>query len=301
MERELWPRTYALLRQVGDDFSQKYAQYPPWVIAAVLLWAAAHDRPLCWACDPANWSTTGHRPGRLPSPATVSRRLRGLAVGLLLRAVADRLRDAAPAGLVTALDGKPLPVGSRSKDRDARPKGPMGPGYKLHAMWALRPVPEAWEVTAAGVGEAPVGQRLVRAAGGGGYLLADGNYDSNALFDDAAAAGYQLVVPAWRPGAGTGHRRQSPHRLRSIHLAGTAYGRSLYGLRARIERSFGHAGGFGGGFGPLPSWVRTAHRVYCWVAAKLVINGVRIVRKQGLTTQMQNVGCPGLNNLTPVG
>ena len=79
--------------------------------------------------------------GRLPA--------RALAVGWLLRAVQDRLRRAAEPTLVSCLDGKPLPVGSRSSDRDARPKGPSGPGYKLHAIWAGQPVPAAWEVTAA--------------------------------------------------------------------------------------------------------------------------------------------------------
>jgi hypothetical protein len=282
MERELWPVLYSLLLEVGTGFSQKHVQHPPWVLVAVLLWAALHDRPLSWACDPRHWATTRLRPAQLPSPATVSRRLRSLAVGLLLRALADRLRQTGRPSLVSYLDGKPLPVGSRSKDPDARPKGPLGPGYKLHALWTTQPVPAAWEVTAAGVGEAPVAQRLVGRAGGAGYLLADGNYDSNPLFDAAGAAGYQLVVPAWRPHAGQGHRYQSPQRLRSIALAGTDFGRQLYALRGQIERCFGNAVSFAGGLGPLPAWVRRQHRVYCWVAAKLVINGVRIVRKQGL-------------------
>jgi hypothetical protein len=282
MERELWPRLYQLLQEVGTGFSQKYAQHPPWAIVAVLLWAALHDRPLTWACDPRNWTTTSLRPAQLPSPATVSRRLRDLAVGLLLRALHDRLRQAGRQSLVGYLDGKPLPVGSRSKDPDARPKGPLGPGYKLHAVWTTQPVPAAWAVTAAGVGEAPAAERLVGRAGGAGYLLADGNYDSNPLFDEAAAAGYQLVVPSWRPHAGQGHRYQSPHRLRSIALAGTDFGRQLYAWRGQIERSFGNAVSFGGGLAPLPAWVRRHHRVHSWVAAKLLINGVRIVRKQGL-------------------
>jgi hypothetical protein len=284
MERELWPPLYHALQAAGADFRQKYAQHTPKAIVAVLLWAAVHDRPVSWACDPGSWGRTRLRPTRLPSPATVSRRLRGLAVGLLLRALADRLRAAGRPALVAYVDGKPLPVGSRSKDPDARPKGPSGPGYKLHAVWAAGPVPDAWAVTAAGVGEAPVAEGLVGRAGGGGYLLADGNYDSGPLADAAAAAGYQPVAPPWRPNAGRGHRRQSPHRLRSIALMGTAFGRRLYALRGRIERAFGNLVGFAGGLGPLPAWVRRRHRVYAWVAAKLLINGIRILQKQGLTT-----------------
>ncbi len=282
MERELWPRLYRLAREVGTDFSQRSAQYPPWVIAAVLLWAALHDRPRSWACDPRNWATTTLRPASLPSPATISRRSRSLAVGLLLRAVEGRLRATAEPALVSCLDGKALPVGSRSKDRDARPGGPSGPGYRLHAIWAGGPVPAAWELTAAGVGEAPVAERLVGRAAGGGYLLADGNYDSGALFEAAARSGYQLLVGHWRKNAGRGHRRQSPHRLRSIALGRTPFGREVSALRGGIERWFGNAVGFAGGLGPLPAWVRRRHRVYCWVLAKLLINGVRIARRQGL-------------------
>lgn len=282
MERELWPPLYHLLRRAGAGIRQARVRHQPWAIACVLVWAALHDRPVCWACDPLNWSTTSLRPWELPSASTVSRRRRHLAVGLLLRAAEALLRRAGRQALVSYLDGKPLPVGSRSKDRGARPRGPCGPGYKLHAVWTAQPVPAAWELTAAGVGEAPVAEGLVGRAGGAGYLLADGNYDSGALFDRAAAAGYQMVVPAWRPNAGQGHRRQSEHRLRSIALAGTDFGRRLYALRAQVERCFGNACAFAGGLQPLPAWVRGWHRVYCWVAAKLLINGVRICRKHGL-------------------
>ncbi len=236
MERELWPTIYRLLRDEVADFSQKSVQYQPWLIVAVLTWAALHDRPRYWACDPRNWATTTLRPAALPSPSAVSRRSRSLAVGWLLRAVQDHLRRAADPTLVSCLDGKPLPVGSRSSDRDARPKGPSGPGYKLHAIWAGQPVPAAWEVTAAGVGEAPVAERLVGRADAGGYLVADGNYDSSPLFDAAARSGYQLVVDHWRPNAGAGHRRVSPHRLRSIALRPTAFGRAVRG--AWRDRAF---------------------------------------------------------------
>jgi hypothetical protein len=287
MERKLWPALYRLLRDEGAAFSQKSVQYPPWLIAAVLSWATLHDRPRCWACDPKNWSTTTLRPATLPSPSAISRRARSLAVGMLMRAVHDRLRACSEPALASCLDGKPLQVGSRSADRDARPKGPFGPGYKLHAIWTTRPVPDSWEVTAAGVGEAPVAERLVSRANAGGYLLADGNYDSGPLFDASARSGYQLVVNHWRRNPGAGHRRQSPHRLRSIALQQTAFGRALYAVRGQIERWFGNAVSFAGGLAPLPAWVRGADRVYCWVSVKLIINGVRIAQKHRLMASLQ--------------
>jgi hypothetical protein len=44
---------------------------------------------------------------------------------------------------------------------------------------------------------------------------------------------------------------------------------------------------FAGGLGPLPAWVRRLRRVRLWAWAKLLINGARIVKKQGLTSRLQ--------------
>jgi Transposase DDE domain len=281
MERELWPLLYHELKAAAAEFSQKYVQHPPWVIACVLLWAALHDRTAGWACQPRHWSTTTLRPASLPSASTVSRRRRRAAFGLFLNLLADRLRGPAQPALVLVIDGKPLPIGARGHDPDAKAGG-LSRGYKLHALWGLRPLPEAWEVTPLNEHEARVAQRLLGQVAQGGYLLGDGNYDATWLYDAAAARGRQLVARPRRPNAGKGHRRQSPHRLRSIELlqapalpAGE-FGRELYGLRGAIERSFGNAASFAGGLGPLPAWVRRRHRVEQWVWAKLIINAARI-------------------------
>ena len=94
MERELWPPLYRLLREVAKDFHPKYVPYPPWVLVAVFLWAALHDRPVGGACQPRPWSTTTLRPLRLPSsPATLSRRSDSVGVGLRWRALEQRVRD----------------------------------------------------------------------------------------------------------------------------------------------------------------------------------------------------------------
>ena len=143
------------LRDEVPDSSQKSVQHQPWLIVAVLTWPPCTTDPVTGPATRGTGRRRRFRPAALPSPSAVSRRSRSLAVGWLLRAVQDHLRRAADPTLVSCLDGKPLPVGSRSSDRDARPKGPSGPGYKLHAIWAGQPVPAAWEVTAAGVGEPP--------------------------------------------------------------------------------------------------------------------------------------------------
>lgn len=289
MERELWPLLYRELREAANDFRQKYVQIPGWVLVAVSLWAALHDRPVAWACDGRNWGTTSLRPWKLPSPSTMSRRAYSVGVGLLWRALQERLRALGPSpALVAMLDGKPLPVGGYTKDPDAaygRGAGLMAKGYKLHTVWPDGPLPDEWEVTSLKVGETTVAGGMLgrlRDRGGGGYLLADGNYDSSPLFDQAADAGYQLVVPMGA-NAGGGHGYLSPWRLRCIERmrgrARTDFGPSLYAMRTGIERKFGNATSFAGGLGPLPAWARRQHRVRIWVWAKLLINAARILKK----------------------
>src|SRR5438552_6401026 len=136
MERELWPLLYRFVREVARDVSQKYVQHQPWVLVAVMLWAALHDRPVSWACQRRHWSTTALRPGRLPSPATMSRRVDGVGVGLFWRALADRVRGDGDPALVAVGDAKPPGVGGCSKHPDARPgpaAGPPAPGPELPA------------------------------------------------------------------------------------------------------------------------------------------------------------------------
>src|SRR5262245_34759602 len=280
MERELWPVLYHELQAAARDVRQKYVHHQPWAVAAVLLWAARHDRPVSWACDRRHWSTTRLRPDPLPSQPTVSRRARTTAFGLFLNWLTERLRGGGLPGLALTVDGKPLLVGGCSQDPDApfgRAAGHVGRGYKLHAVWGMRPLPEAWEVAPLNEHEAAVAGRLFGQLGGGGYVLADGNYDAGWLFDRAAERGYQLLAAQRKPNPGCGHRPQSPHRLRCIALlAGPSpFGRELLAGRGRIERAFGNATAFAGGLGPLPAWVRRRWRVERWVWAKLAINAAR--------------------------
>jgi hypothetical protein len=284
MEHELWKILYPLVREVGSQFHQKYKQIPGWVVLVTMLWAALHDRPVSWACQLINWATNKLRPEHLPSPATMSRRVDGVAMGLLWRAVEERLRGAGePASLLACLDGKPLPVGGYTKDPDARygrGAGVMAKGYKLHAVWSSNGMPETWEITPLNGGETTVARRLVPQLRSAGYLMADGNYDDNALFDLAWQQGYQLVTPP--PKAPPGRRRQSPQRLRSIEMMTHSFGPSLYRQRITIEQAFGNATSFGGGLGPLPAWVRGLDRVRTWVWAKLLINAARILKNKDL-------------------
>jgi hypothetical protein len=290
MERELWSLLYPLLRRVGNDFSQKYVHFQPWVLVAVTLWAALHDRPMSWACDPTNWDKTDLRPRRLPSASTLSRRGHGVAVGLVRRAVEQAIRDSQQPALVAFLDGKPLSIPAISSDPDAgfgRGAGEMSKGYKLHTILADRAVPEAWDLTPINVAETKVARTLIDQLEYGGYLLADANYDANALFDAAAAKGYALRTPHRQANAGKGHRRQSPHRLLSIDAGQTDFSRALLHARGEIERRFGTLASFACGLAPLPAWVRRLHRVRTWVWNKLLINAARMVKNQRLAASLQ--------------
>lgn len=287
MERDLWPRLWKWLKQVSRSVHQKDVTYQPWVIVAVVLWAALHDRPVSWACEPRHWSTTKLRPSCLPSPSTLSRRMATVSTALAWRALEDLVRREGVPGVLSELDGKPLTVGGYSKDREAKvgyATGGFARGYRLHALWSGRLLPEAWEVTPLNVKESTVGRSLVRQAARGGYILADSQYDAGELFERAAEGGYQLLVPAKRPGIGRGHRPVSPHRRRSIELMQGPFGEELYRHRDAIERRFGNAVSFGGGLTALPPWVRRGHRVRAWVWAKLLINAARLQRLKALAT-----------------
>jgi hypothetical protein len=183
---------------------------------------------------------------------------------------------------ILIIDGKPLPVGGNSKDGDARfgrGAATIQKGYKLHAVWGSGPLPIAWALAPLSTSEKTLARELIPTLPAGGYLLADSEYDCAPLYDLAAKAGYQLVAEKrWKGRTGLGHRRQSPHRLRSIQLLRSRFGHDLFQVRPAIERCFGNCTSFGGGLSPLPAWVRRFHRVRNWVHAKLLLNATRFCR-----------------------
>ena len=303
MEDQLWAALYPLIRQEDKRRTRrKGVQFSDADILLVALWAILHDRPVCWACRRRNWPREYTRD--LPSPATMSGRLRTLSVQLLLEQVFYRLLAATHVleglCLCRRVDSKPLPVGGFTKDRDARRRGyatgGLAKGYKLFTCWCRNVVvPEALvlgpmcESDPAGTCE--LIDRLVALHPGGaagGYLIADTTDDSNPLHDYAGPRGFQLLAPRKQPGAGLGHGRHSAWRLRAIEMlegpdpSSLSFGRSLYPLRGQIERDYGNAGSFGGGLQPLPNFVRRPRRVALWAIGKLIINGVRICQKHGV-------------------
>ena len=285
MERNLWKQLYEVVMTTAHPGAATGVSHSDRWVVLVYLWAAVHDRSTTWATVAEHWPDD-LRPWRLPSPSALSRRLRTGSVNALLNALLRRSRGDPRHDWVKYLDGKPLPVGDFSKDPDARwGRGPDSffKGYKLHAVWGTAPVPLAWEVRPANQAEPTTARLLVPRLGGQGYLVGDSAFDSNPLHEQAARRGHQLVAPPKKAqGAGQGHHRQSPHRLRALALLAQPFGRALYKTRAFVERCYGHLTSFGGGLGPLPSWVRRLHRVKRWVQAKLLINAARASLRQPL-------------------
>ena len=98
-----------------------------------------------------------------------------------------------------------------------------------------------------------------------GYLLGDGLYDVNALYDQAAEKGLQLIAPRKRKAKGLGHHRHSPFRLKGLSILLSDEGCKLLKAHKQMEREFSQLIGFGGGLTCLPTWVRRLHRVRMWV------------------------------------
>lgn len=291
MEHQLWKAIVAVLATIdtprlppGFDFSDPE-------IVAVYYWAVIRDRPTAWACKKKNWPP--HRRKKpLPSAPTMSRRLRSPSVVALLDALERRVVAPKEPGLFWIVDGKPLPIGGCSKDRQAgygRAAGGKAKGYKLHAVVGSDGSVAQWRVAPMNKDERVMAERLVKTAPPEvvGYLLADANYDSNPLHQACTERGnLQLVAPRrYGPDKGTGHRKQTEGRRRSMAITESpcpAFGNRLHQDRAAVERQFGNLCNWGGGLTCLPPWVRTHRRVCRWVQAKLVL--ARLKRDANATT-----------------
>lgn len=286
MEREHWAVLSQMISEVGSRWpTHMRDSYSTAAIVRVFAWAVIHNCPVSWACRPGNWDDRT-RPKRLPSQSQMSRRTRRDDFEPFLTRLGQRIAgQPGSMQLLKTIDGKALTIPAHSTDRDAkwgRGTGQRARGYKLHALWADRPMPEQWAVTPLDQGEPRLAKRFVGRLNGAGYVLADANYDSNALYDLAAEHQHQLLAPRGKPYTGLGHRRHSPHRRRAIELLEqpaftiNRFGTDLYRQRTDIERHFAHATCFAGGLLTLPPWVRRIWRVRAWVAMKLLINAARV-------------------------
>src|SRR5262245_25143393 len=244
MEHQLLQAIVALLKSLDKPRTPTRFDFRDEEIVTVYYWSVICDRPTSWACRKEHWPL--HRRKRpLPSPATMSRRLRAPAVVALLDALERRVVAPKAPGLFWIIDGKPLPIGGCSKDRQAgygKAAGGKAKGYKLHALVGSDGSVACWRVAPMNKDERVIAERLVRAAPPEvvGYLLADANFDSNPLHRACDERGeLQLVTPRrYGPGKGTGHRKQTAGRLRCIALTESpfpAFAEQLREDRAEVE------------------------------------------------------------------
>jgi hypothetical protein len=282
MERELWKLLYEVALRL--DKGRGGWLYRASDIVSVYFWAVVNDRPMCWSVVRDNWPKD-LCPRRLPSQATLSRRMRHSDAEQLMTEIEQAWLALVSVGhllLVHFIDGKPLAVSNVTKDRDAgygRGAGGMQKGYKLYAIWNDGPLPVTWGLAPMNRSEKMMARSLIPTLPGGGYLLGDAEYDSNPLHELAHAANHQLLTPKRQKEHGVGHRPQTPYRLRSIELMQSQFGKSLYKLRRQIERNFGNLVSFGGGLSCLPAWVRRFTRTRNWVQAKILVNAARWFHK----------------------
>lgn len=281
MEHQLSREIVAVLQQIGKWRRRRNEDFTDEEIVRTWFWGVLHDRPVSWSCERRNWPLWERSQAR-PSRSTMSRRLRSKGVRRLLDQIEAEVLRPQQLCLLWMIDGKPLTIGGCSKDRQAgygRAAGTMAKGYKLHAVFGPRFTVAAWRIAPMNKDERVMARRLLREAPVQGYVLADGNYDSNDLHNVCLARDSVQFVAARRygPNRGTGHRPQSPSRLRSMELleGESSFGRSLFGQRFQIEQHFGHLTSWGGGLNSLPPWARTHRRVHRWVQAKLILTALK--------------------------
>ena len=139
MDRELWTLVLRAIRHaaatVGWNGGRRRPVYPNGLIVAMYAWSVWHDRPLCWACRRGSYGAL-FRPRRLPSVSQFARRVRGEDCRRILQLAHDAFAQRGRVAHVAVVDGKALPVGPFSRDRDARQgrvSGAFARGYKLQA------------------------------------------------------------------------------------------------------------------------------------------------------------------------
>lgn len=257
---------------------------------AIILWiyflGVLHDRSTHWAHDRRNWPIWARRV-KAPSYSQLMRRLQTPAIRAHIADLHDALLQRLPRAAEKAVDGKPLTVGAYTNDPEAA-CGYVGPGrfargYKLHAIVNKHGVIETFSVTGLNVGESTVARKMVRQTDlRGAILRGDANYDRNPLYDAVARRGGRLLAPRSKPGGGIGHRPHHPDRLRAIidFERSADRGRMQKRHRLRIEQSFGHLTNLPFGLAPLPNCVRRLVRVERWIAAKIILYHLYLIRKK---------------------
>lgn len=206
MEHQLWKAIVEVLAALDKTRKKAACDFSDEDIVKVYYWSVIHDRSVNWACRRENWPIHLRKRDRLlPSPTTMSRRLRSPSVVALLTALQQRVLAPKEPGMFWMIDGKPLPIGGCSQDRQAgygRAAGCKAKGYKIHVIVGADGSIPCWRLAPMNKDERVMAERLVRDAEIQGYLVADSNYDSNKLHELCDQHEIQLVT---RRRYGPGH------------------------------------------------------------------------------------------------
>jgi hypothetical protein len=285
MELQLWNSIVQLLKVYCNPKRSMYFRFCDLDILKVWFWSVIHDRPIAWAVQPRNWPI--HlRTRSLPSNTTMSRRLRSKSIRTTLAELEKRTIGPQNDSTYWMIDGKPLPIGGCSKDRQAafgRAAGCKAKGYKIHALIGKNGEIAQWRLAPMNKDERVMAGRILKATKVVGYVAADSNYDSNKLHQICDLRGNLQLVCRRRygPHRGMGHRKQTQGRLRSKEILENPFnefGRDLLKQRDSIERTFASLTNWGGGLTHLPPWVRTFRRVHRWVQAKLMFSALKAAK-----------------------
>ncbi len=284
MDKNVWRVIRAAIRSADRSIPRagRTPTYSDRLIVKMYFWVVAHDRPLCWACDRANYNSL-LRPHEIPSVSQFCKRLKSERIEAMIRRVFVRLAARDQPADMAFIDGKALPISESSKDPDARTgrgNGRFSRGYKLHALadsacriraFCMRPMNE---------GEPPIArEHLVEHIPREALVMADGNYDGKALYSAVVEQGAALLTPIKKNRrSAAAYRNTSPARQAAMGMWREYPDEvwALYGKRAQIERVFSALSCCGGGLGPLPAWVRRLERVTRWVTAKIALYNARV-------------------------
>jgi len=297
MDRNDWSNLLVTVRRISREvnalYKPKRLRFADWLIVAMYLWAVAHDRTQSWACQRASYASA-FRPRKLPSVSQFNRRLNDARTHLILQRVHQELAGPITATALSFLDGKPLPVGVASKDRDAKRGHVMGgfaKGYKLHAwMSEDRRIP-LWIVAPLNVDERRMAQLLIAQVdelSPGSLTLADQHYDAYYLHQMLDARGGRLLVKPKGSADGKRNkdnlRKMGPARRELLAVAANhpALLRYVHKERVNAEGILGNLCGCSGGLSGLPSWVRGLQRVRRWVGTKIILYHAKLRSKKAI-------------------
>jgi hypothetical protein len=297
LDRETWQIVIESVRRAARLIKSpgRRPVYPNWLIVAMYLWAAWHDRCLSWACDRVHYNALLFRlRQKLPSISQFTRRIKTDVCQAILQHVHQ---DLANRGILTPmgyLDGKPVLVSAVSKDPDAARghiSGGYAKGYKLHAYITQGRRITIWCVSPLNTDEKTVARELLlpllppptdpRCA----LTLADSNYDAAPLYNALGAQGHTLLAPV-RGEQFVGPHGRHPTTLRDMG----PYRRAALAMWAQhpdlvrfvMEQRNNAEGVFSvlavalGLSATLPSFVRRIHRVRPWIGAKIILYNARL-------------------------